>query len=126
MAEYSGGGGGGGGGVSVFTWSFPGELNTTQNNDIVRYRMTGNATINTYDAQLVTASTGADVVVELRKIDTLSMDTLLSTLTIPAGSVFAKNTSLGISLVADEQLYVKITAVGTTFAGLTGLFRARA
>ncbi len=117
-----------GGGISDYVWSFPGTINTVNNNQIARLTKGVSVTVDTLDAVIETAPTGASAIFNVRRgtISTGVLGASIGTVTILAGA-YSGTTALGTPAVIDptEFLVMEITQTGSGVPGVTATVFAR-
>lgn len=108
-----------------FCFSFPDTLNTSENAKIPRLSAEVPVTIKKCKVIVVTAPTGADLIVVFKKytLSTGVVGSTIATVTVPAGSFYATQTC-DVDVATTEGVCAEISQVGSTIAGATGTFIA--
>jgi hypothetical protein len=119
-ADYGGGGGGGAGSPPDFLFTLAGTLGTDQNGNIPVIRATRSGTFPIFDAKVVTAPTGAAVVVNFRK-----NGLIVATVIIAVGTTYASSAT-PVPFVDADVFSAEVVQVGSVIPGVTLTARARA
>jgi len=105
---------------SNLLWSFPGTLSTDQNANLPRVKIKTATSITAWDVQLVSAPTGASLIVNFKV-----GGATVATVTVAAGSTFAQ-AATPVTLAVDDVVYPEIAQVGSSTPGTTATMRGRA